>query len=71
MANGARADQARADRGNARDAGQIPGVAFNFSQPIRDSVEESTSGARGQVVLKLFGPDIPSCAAFFSRPWTW
>ncbi len=39
--------------------GEIPGVAFNFAQPIRDSVEESTSGARGQVVLKLFGPDIP------------
>ncbi|MET4575126.1 efflux RND transporter permease subunit [Ottowia thiooxydans] len=38
--------------------GEIPGVAFNFAQPIRDSVEESTSGARGQVVLKLFGPDI-------------
>ena len=40
--------------------GDIPGVAFNFAQPIRDSVEESTSGARGQVVLKLFGPDIPT-----------
>ena len=40
--------------------GEIPGVAFNFAQPIRDSVEESTSGARGQVVLKLFGPDIPT-----------
>ena len=38
---------------------EIPGVAFNFAQPIRDSVEESTSGARGHVVLKLFGPEIP------------
>ena len=38
---------------------EIPGVAFNFAQPIRDSVEESTSGARGQVVLKIYGPDIP------------
>ncbi|WP_295855568.1 CusA/CzcA family heavy metal efflux RND transporter [uncultured Xylophilus sp.] len=37
---------------------EIPGVDFNFAQPIRDSVEESTSGARGHVVLKLFGPDI-------------
>ncbi|GGX35790.1 cation transporter [Pigmentiphaga litoralis] len=36
----------------------LPGVQFNFAQPIRDSVEESTSGARGQVVLKLFGQDI-------------
>jgi cobalt-zinc-cadmium resistance protein CzcA len=29
----------------------VPGVLFNFAQPIRDSVEESTSGARGHVVL--------------------
>lgn len=36
----------------------IPGVQFNFAQPIRDSVEESTSGARGHVVLKLFGEDL-------------
>ncbi|GAA4339550.1 CusA/CzcA family heavy metal efflux RND transporter [Pigmentiphaga soli] len=36
----------------------MPGVQFNFAQPIRDSVEESTSGARGQVVLKVFGPEI-------------
>lgn len=43
--------------------GAIPGVAFNFSQPIRDSVEESTSGARGQVVLKVFGPEIEQLRA--------
>ncbi|XAH25874.1 CusA/CzcA family heavy metal efflux RND transporter [Xylophilus sp. GW821-FHT01B05] len=42
---------------------EIPGVAFNFAQPIRDSVEESTSGARGHVVLKLFGPDIETLRA--------
>ncbi|GAA0493056.1 CusA/CzcA family heavy metal efflux RND transporter [Pigmentiphaga sp. GD03639] len=36
----------------------IPGVQFNFAQPIRDSVEESTSGARGHVVLKVFGSEI-------------
>jgi len=35
----------------------IPGVQFNFAQPIRDSVEESSSGARGHVVLKIFGPE--------------
>ncbi len=37
---------------------QIPGVRFNFSQPIRDSVEEAVSGVRGQVVLKIFGSDL-------------
>ena len=47
--------------------GEIPGVAFNFAQPIRDSVEESTSGARGQVVLKLFGPDIPTLRALLKQ----
>lgn len=45
----------------------IPGVAFNFSQPIRDSVEESTSGARGQVVLKVFGPEIPQLRAVLQQ----
>ena len=37
---------------------QIPGIRFNFSQPIRDNVEESISGVRGQVVLKIFGTDL-------------
>nr|WP_206606470.1 efflux RND transporter permease subunit [Steroidobacter cummioxidans] len=46
---------------------EIPGVAFNFAQPIRDSVEESTSGARGHVVLKLFGPDIDTLRALLQK----
>lgn len=36
----------------------IPGVKFNFSQPIKDRVEEAVSGVRGKVVLKAFGNDI-------------
>ncbi|MBK8173436.1 MAG: efflux RND transporter permease subunit [Sandaracinaceae bacterium] len=36
----------------------IPGVRFNFSQPIKDSVEEAISGVRGKIVLKIFGPDL-------------
>lgn len=36
----------------------IPGVRFNFSQPIKDSIEEAVSGVRGKVVLKVFGPDL-------------
>lgn len=36
----------------------IPGVKFNFSQPIKDRVEEAVSGVRGKVVLKAFGSDI-------------
>lgn len=37
---------------------EIPGVSFNFSQPIKDNVEESVSGVRGKVVLKIFGTDL-------------
>lgn len=36
----------------------IPGVRFNFSQPIKDSVEEAVAGVRGKVVLKIYGTDL-------------
>jgi len=36
----------------------IPGSQFNFSQPIKDRVEESISGIRGQVVVKIYGDDL-------------
>jgi cobalt-zinc-cadmium resistance protein CzcA len=36
----------------------LPGVRYNFSQPMKDNVEEAVSGVRGKVVLKIFGPDI-------------
>ncbi len=36
----------------------IPGVTFNFSQPIKDNIEESVSGVRGQVVLKAYAEDL-------------
>jgi cobalt-zinc-cadmium resistance protein CzcA len=35
-----------------------PGVVYNFSQPIKDRVEESISGIRGQIVVKLYGVDL-------------
>lgn len=37
---------------------EIPGVRFNFSQPIKDSVEEAISGVRGKVVVKIYGSDL-------------
>ena len=37
-----------------------PGVAYNFSQPIKDRIEEAISGVRGQIVLKLLGDDLPA-----------
>jgi heavy metal efflux system protein len=37
---------------------KIPGVIWNFSQPISDNVEEATSGVKGQLVVKVFGDDL-------------
>lgn len=37
---------------------QIPGIRLNFSQPIKDSVEEVVAGVRGKVVLKILGDDL-------------
>jgi cobalt-zinc-cadmium resistance protein CzcA len=42
---------------------EIPGVRFNFSSPIKDNVEESVSGVRGKVVLKIFGEDLAKMRA--------
>jgi len=37
---------------------KIPGVIWNFSQPISDNVEEAASGVKGSMVVKLFGEDL-------------
>jgi len=37
---------------------KIPGVIWNFSQPISDNVEEALSGVKGALVLKLWGEDL-------------
>lgn len=42
---------------------QVPGVTFNFSQPIKDNIEESVSGVRGQIVLKAYGEDLDAARA--------
>jgi cobalt-zinc-cadmium resistance protein CzcA len=36
----------------------IPGVPTNFSQVIADNVEESISGVKGEIAIKIFGPDL-------------
>jgi cobalt-zinc-cadmium resistance protein CzcA len=37
---------------------EFPGVNFNFSQLIRDNVEEALSGVKGANSVKLFGNDL-------------
>lgn len=36
----------------------IPGLPTNFSQVIQDNVEESLSGVKGEIAIKVFGPDL-------------
>ncbi len=44
-----------------RDAiDEVPGLEVNFSQPIRDNVNESISGQFGQIAVKLYGDDLVS-----------
>jgi len=35
-----------------------PGIAFGFSQPIQDNVEEYVSGVKSSLVVKIFGDDL-------------
>ncbi|MGC8808036.1 MAG: efflux RND transporter permease subunit [Thiomonas sp.] len=37
---------------------RFPGVDFSFTQPIEMRVSEMLTGARGDLVVKIFGPDI-------------
>lgn len=37
----------------------MDGVDFNFSQPIKDNVDEAISGVKGELVVKVFGPQLP------------
>jgi cobalt-zinc-cadmium resistance protein CzcA len=37
---------------------QVPGIAFQFTQPIEMRVSEMLTGTRGDVAVKLFGTDL-------------
>jgi cobalt-zinc-cadmium resistance protein CzcA len=42
----------------SRNLEQIPGVLWNFSQPIADNMEEAVSGVKGQLATKIYGDDL-------------
>jgi cobalt-zinc-cadmium resistance protein CzcA len=46
-----------------RELDKIPGVVWNFSQPIADNMEEAVSGVKGELALKLFGTDLRTLEA--------
>lgn len=41
-----------------RELEKIPGVIWNFSQPISDNLEEAVSGVKGALAVKLYGDDL-------------
>ncbi len=41
-----------------RELEKIPGVLWNFSQPIADNMEEAVSGVKGELAVKIYGEDL-------------
>jgi len=41
-----------------RELAKLPGVLWNFSQPISDNMEEAVSGVKGELAIKLYGEDL-------------
>ena len=41
-----------------RELEKIPGVIWNFSQPIADNMEEAVSGVKGELAVKIYGDDL-------------
>ncbi len=41
-----------------RELEKIPGVIWNFSQPIEDNMEEAVSGVKGELATKIYGVDL-------------
>ena len=46
-----------------RELEKIPGVIWNFSQPISDNMEEAVSGVKGALAVKLYGDDLKTLEA--------
>jgi cobalt-zinc-cadmium resistance protein CzcA len=46
-----------------RELEKIPGVFWNFSQPISDNVEEAVSGVKGELAVKIYGDDLKTLEA--------
>src|SRR3984893_3979496 len=41
-----------------RELSKIPGVLWNFSQPISDNMDEAVSGVKGELAVKIYGDDL-------------
>ncbi len=50
-----------------RQLSVMPGVIWNFSQPISDNVEEAVSGVKGELAVKVYGNDLRTLEATAQR----
>jgi cobalt-zinc-cadmium resistance protein CzcA len=46
-----------------KELSKIPGVLWNFSQPISDNMEEAVSGVKGELAVKMYGDDLKTLEA--------
>jgi cobalt-zinc-cadmium resistance protein CzcA len=46
---------------------QFPGIAYGFTQPIEMRVSEMLTGVRGDVAVKLFGPELDVLSQYASE----
>jgi len=46
-----------------RELEKMPGVIWNFSQPIADNMEEAVSGVKGELAVKIYGDDLKTLEA--------
>jgi cobalt-zinc-cadmium resistance protein CzcA len=51
-------DKERVIAAMQRELDKIPGVLWNFSQPISDNMEEAVSGVKGELAVKIYGADL-------------
>ena len=51
-------DKERVIAAMQRELDKIPGVIWNFSQPISDNMEEAVSGVKGELAVKIYGDDL-------------
>jgi len=56
-------DKERLIAAMSRELDQIPGVIWNFSQPISDNLEEAVSGVKGALAVKIYGDDLKTLEA--------
>ena len=47
---------------------KIPGVTYEFTQPMEMRMDETITGTRGDVALKIFGEDLDTLEQLGRRP---